>query len=178
MMATSTKVGTAHQARLAYVYIRQSSLQQVNRNRESTDLQYRLVERAHQLNLVHVQDLVCGILAAGEHQDGEGEVFFIGGENLSTADICARIAEAMRKKPLVFHLPEKLIYVVGALGEATGRLLRRQVFFNVQKVREAVQDAWTCSIDKARDRIGWQPRMSISSGMSATYAWYLENKWL
>ena len=48
-MTTSTKVRTAHQARLTYVYVRQSSLQQVNRNRESTDLQYRLVERAHQL---------------------------------------------------------------------------------------------------------------------------------
>lgn len=143
-----------------------------------TGIEPLLGSGAHQLNLVHVQDLVRGILTAGEHPDGEGEVFFIGGENLSTADICTRIAEAMRKKPLVFHLPEKLIYVVGALGEATGRILRRQVFFNVQKVREAVQDAWTCSIDKARSRIGWEPRMSISNGMSATYAWYLENEWL
>ena len=48
-MMTSSKVRTAHQARLAYVYVRQSSLQQVNQNRESTDLQYRLVERAHHL---------------------------------------------------------------------------------------------------------------------------------
>jgi len=37
-MTTSSKVRTVHQARLAYVYVRQSSLQQVNQNRESTDL--------------------------------------------------------------------------------------------------------------------------------------------
>jgi DNA invertase Pin-like site-specific DNA recombinase len=37
---------TAHRAKMAYVYIRQSSLMQVTRHAESTDLQYSLVERA------------------------------------------------------------------------------------------------------------------------------------
>jgi len=44
-----SKVTTAHLAKLAYVYIRQSSLVQVRQHQESTDLQYRLVERAVQL---------------------------------------------------------------------------------------------------------------------------------
>src|SRR6266852_2838544 len=37
---------TAQRAKMAYVYIRQSSLMQVTRHAESTDLQYALVERA------------------------------------------------------------------------------------------------------------------------------------
>ncbi len=37
---------TIHRAKMAYVYIRQSSLMQVTRHAESTDLQYSLVERA------------------------------------------------------------------------------------------------------------------------------------
>jgi DNA invertase Pin-like site-specific DNA recombinase len=37
---------TAHRAKMAYVYIRQSSLMQVTRHAASTDLQYSLVERA------------------------------------------------------------------------------------------------------------------------------------
>ena len=45
-LATFSKVTTAHQAKLAYVYIRQSSLGQVRLHQESTDLQYRLAERA------------------------------------------------------------------------------------------------------------------------------------
>lgn len=40
---------TQHRAKVAYVYIRQSSLMQVTRHAESTDLQYALVERAVQL---------------------------------------------------------------------------------------------------------------------------------
>jgi hypothetical protein len=37
---------TTHRAKMAYVYIRQSSLMQVTRHAESTDLQYALVDRA------------------------------------------------------------------------------------------------------------------------------------
>src|SRR5437868_4800516 len=41
----SSKVTTAHQAKLAYIYIRQSSLSQLTRHTASTELQYELVER-------------------------------------------------------------------------------------------------------------------------------------
>jgi DNA invertase Pin-like site-specific DNA recombinase len=40
------KITPAHQARLAYIYVRQSSLKQVAHNRESQDYQYRLQQRA------------------------------------------------------------------------------------------------------------------------------------
>ena len=40
------RVTTAHRAKLAYIYVRQSSVSQVRHHQESTQLQYRLVERA------------------------------------------------------------------------------------------------------------------------------------
>ena len=47
--AEHAKVTDEHRAKLAYVYIRQSSLSQVNTHAESTELQYHLVERARHL---------------------------------------------------------------------------------------------------------------------------------
>ena len=44
-----SKVTNEHQAKLAYVYIRQSSLSQVIKHTESTNIQYELAERAAQL---------------------------------------------------------------------------------------------------------------------------------
>jgi hypothetical protein len=43
---TDERATTAHRAKLAYVYVRQSSLNQVKQHQESTELQYRLVDRA------------------------------------------------------------------------------------------------------------------------------------
>jgi hypothetical protein len=43
---TDERLTTTHRARLAYVYVRQSSVNQVRQHQESTELQYRLVDRA------------------------------------------------------------------------------------------------------------------------------------
>jgi DNA invertase Pin-like site-specific DNA recombinase len=46
-------ISTAHRAKLAYIYIRQSTAVQVRQHQESTALQYRLVERAARLGWPH-----------------------------------------------------------------------------------------------------------------------------
>lgn len=43
---SSERVTTAHRAKLAYIYVRQSTAGQVRQHQESTELQYHLVERA------------------------------------------------------------------------------------------------------------------------------------
>ena len=48
-MTTATKVTSDHLRRLAYLYVRQSSLQQVQDHRESTARQYDLKSRAQAL---------------------------------------------------------------------------------------------------------------------------------
>ena len=47
------RLTTAHCAKLAYVYVRQSSVNQVRQHQESTELQYRLVDRAIGLGWPH-----------------------------------------------------------------------------------------------------------------------------
>lgn len=68
-MSESTKISTSHLAREAFVYVRQSTAAQVECNRESTDRQYRLVERAIALGWgreqVNVIDKDLGISGSG-----------------------------------------------------------------------------------------------------------------
>ncbi len=46
---SNSRISTAHLQRFAYIYVRQSTAAQVEHNRESTDRQYKLVQRAHDL---------------------------------------------------------------------------------------------------------------------------------
>ncbi|WP_210257470.1 recombinase family protein [Chelativorans sp. ZYF759] len=59
----------AHRGKLAYIYVRQSSVNQVRHHQESTELQYRLVDRAVALGWpherVHVIDEDLGKSGAG-----------------------------------------------------------------------------------------------------------------
>jgi DNA invertase Pin-like site-specific DNA recombinase len=68
-MSDNSKVTAAHLRRLAVVYVRQSTTAQVEYNRESTERQYRLTERAAQLGWKHEQikvlDQDLGISGSG-----------------------------------------------------------------------------------------------------------------
>jgi hypothetical protein len=54
----SGKIQGYHRDRLAVVYVRQSTVQQVERHQESTRLQYGLVERAQSLGWAPARVLV------------------------------------------------------------------------------------------------------------------------
>ena len=57
-MNTSNKVTAEHLRRLAYLYVRQSTLRQVHENRESTARQYDLKRRAQGLGWATDQIIV------------------------------------------------------------------------------------------------------------------------
>lgn len=73
-MSDTSKITDAHLRRVAFVYLRQSSPEQVRRNRESTDRQYQLVERAVDLgwsrDQVSVIDEDQGVTASGVKDRG------------------------------------------------------------------------------------------------------------
>ena len=68
-MSDNSKVAAAHLRRCALVYVRQSTTAQVEYNRESTERQYRLAERAAELGWKHEQikvvDQDLGISGSG-----------------------------------------------------------------------------------------------------------------
>src|SRR5260370_17088905 len=68
-MSDNSKVTAAHLRRCALVYVRQSTTAQVQYNRESTERQYRLAERAVELGWareqIKVLDQDLGISGSG-----------------------------------------------------------------------------------------------------------------
>jgi len=71
-----------------------------------------------------------------------------------------------------------VLYGVGAAAQVSGKLTGKQVFLNIQKVRELVQPAWTCSVNKAKVHFGFNQNISLEEGMQRTHRWYVENGWL
>ena len=72
MMIEGAKITADHVSRSAYVYVRQSTADQVQNNLESQRLQYRLVDRARELgwNNVEVIDDDLGRSAGGTERPG------------------------------------------------------------------------------------------------------------
>jgi nucleoside-diphosphate-sugar epimerase len=157
--------------------------------RERDMFQYfRLIQRGIQplmgfknklLSLIHSDDLVSGILLAGENPRSIGDTYFLGSEKAySTEEIGNTIACVLNCHPITLRIPHFLVYTIGAAATVLGKTVRTRIFFNFQKAKESVQESWTCSIAKAKKELGFRQAVPLYEGMCATYQWYRENAWL
>ncbi|WP_294347712.1 NAD(P)-dependent oxidoreductase [Prosthecochloris sp.] len=132
------------------------------------------------LSLVHVNDLVRGIVMAVESPAGVGETYFITSQKGYSWDELSLAAakELEIKKFRKISLPQPLMkffgYVAGSISSITGRT----GFLNPDKVNEMVQDYWVCSPVKAENQLGFTASVSLEEGMHSTISWYKEQGWM
>lgn len=124
------------------------------------------------VHLTHVDDVVEGAWLASTHAQAAGDDFILAGPEVTTlGELTERIARAMDRPPPSVRVPSSLARAVATVvdvaanrGVALGRDPRR--FGN------AKLDAFTLSIAfdgaKARDRLGFVPRVGYGEGLART----------
>ncbi len=131
-----------------------------------------------QLNLVHVRDLVSGMIAAVESEATSGSTYFLGGSEDHTWDeIRSAIRDAIGHGALGINIPPSFMEPLGGASEAIGKILGKYPALNREKAREG-KASWLISSDKARADFGYDPTISLEEGMRETVEWYRANGWL
>jgi nucleoside-diphosphate-sugar epimerase len=131
------------------------------------------------LCLVHVRDLVDGIVLAGDHPRAVGETFFIANPEIhEQADLGAAAGRALGRQPRRLRVPEAGLVAWAAAAHCVVLLGRRPALLNLDKVRDVVRDDWTCAPDKARRELGFAARTGLEEGFAETAAWYRAHGWL
>jgi dihydroflavonol-4-reductase len=108
------------------------------------------------LNIVHVDDVAAGHLAAAE-TGRIGERYILGGENLSLAEILAEVARAVGRRPPRLKIPYALAFPVAAGAELVARVTGREPFTTLDGVRMARKKMYFSSAKAARE-LGYRPR--------------------
>jgi nucleoside-diphosphate-sugar epimerase len=125
------------------------------------------------ISLIHVRDLVTGILRAAEAPEGENEVFYLANrEPWSISDLMTVIEKAVGTRALKLRIPDRVVRFLGAVVEDGARLAGRTSMFGRDKALEMTQKAWCCLAGKARSRLGWESRVPVEAGMKEALAWY------
>ena len=130
------------------------------------------------LHMVHVEDLVDGIRLCGASPAALGEVFLLAGPEAPTLnEIVATTAGILKIPPPRWHVPVWPVYTAGLLCEMAcvplgidPPLHRRRVGFFTHN-REF-------NIDKARQRLGYAPRIDVRTGIERTMRWYAANGYM
>lgn len=124
-------------------------------------------------SLVHVQDLVEGILKAVEGPPGE--VYFISNDDPISSDELGRLLlRAVGRKGIRIYIPEGILLPLGRLSAWVGL----RTMLTPDKALEMLQPAWTCTPEKARRVLGFRARIPPAQGLRETVEWYRRNGWL
>jgi nucleoside-diphosphate-sugar epimerase len=131
------------------------------------------------LSLIHVKDLVRGIIMAGEHEKSIGNTYFITSpEPYSWEEISRITLNILQKRGFRVPVPIPVIKTVAAISEGLATLTKKPALVNKQKIIEMEQDFWTCSPKKANEELGFEAEIGLENGIRETLIWYKEQKWL
>ena len=131
------------------------------------------------LSLVHVRDLVRGIVESAESARTTGETYYLSNSELVTWDALRDASQsALAKKSMLIRLPRSLIMPLGAISEFAGKLTNTYPPLNREKAREILHATKQCSSNKATRDWGYSSRVSLEEGVQETIEWYRTEGWL
>jgi dihydroflavonol-4-reductase len=124
------------------------------------------------LNIVHVDDVAAGHLAAAE-MGRVGERYILGGENLQLITILAEVARAAGTRPPRIRVPYAVAYPAAIGAELIARLTGNEPFITLDGVRMSRQQMYFSSA-KASDKLHYTPRPAREAIADAV-GWFKSN---
>ena len=121
------------------------------------------------LNLVHVDDVAAGHLAALRH-GRIGERYILGGVNMTLAELLGRIARLTGRPAPRIRLPRALIYPLDFGAEAIARVTKREPFVTLDGLRMAKHRMYFTSAKAERD-LGYKARHA-EEGLRDAIDWF------
>jgi dihydroflavonol-4-reductase len=108
------------------------------------------------LNLVHVDDVADGHLAAFE-KGRIGEHYILGGEDMSLAAMLGEIARIVGRKPPTLAIPRLAVYPLAIAAEAIAYLTGKEPFVTLDGLKMAAKKMYFSSA-KAQAELGYSYR--------------------
>ncbi len=131
------------------------------------------------VSMIHVVDLVRGIVMAGESDNTIGQTYFVTSKTqYGWLEIGEATRKAMNRSAVRIRLPEFAVYIIAGFAEFFSLFSSKPALINFEKARDMVQDYWTCDPSKAKRDFGFEQGISLEAGIRTTVEWYQKEGWL
>jgi nucleoside-diphosphate-sugar epimerase len=133
-----------------------------------------------EVSLIHVSDLVQGLLAASTHgAAASGRIHYLAHpEPVTWRSFARTVGEALGRDPLLVSVPGPLARAVAFACETVAALRHTSTSLNRERVLEIAQRRWVCDPSRAIAELGFTPRITVAQGIPETVAWYRDARWL
>lgn len=132
-----------------------------------------------QVSIVYIEDLIEGLCLAAENDKATHQTYFFESDRiLEWEQIGRETVEILSCKAFKLTVPHFLLYMVAGLGELINIFQKKAPTLNWEKAKEITQEAWTCSSEKAREELGYEPKTTYKEGFRITLDWYKKEGWI
>jgi nucleoside-diphosphate-sugar epimerase len=139
----------------------------------------RLKQHLRLNSLIHIHDLVRGLLAAAVHPESPGNTYFLANpEPYSWTQFFDSIARVTDRKAISINIPLWIFPMIAPLCKLHAKLSGKPTLLNVGRLSEMRHRFWVGSAEKARKQLGFKTSLSLEEGLRQTLDWYLQNEWL
>jgi len=126
-------------------------------------------------SLLYVDDLVQGILLSAENSKAIGNTYFLCDGNIYTGDeIAMEISSMLHVKARPVKVPKFIMPFFAAISER----INKQGIINRDRIKDFRHTHWICDAGKAREEIGFVPKVGMKEGIRWTADWYRIHRWL
>jgi nucleoside-diphosphate-sugar epimerase len=156
------------------------------KDRESLPF-FKLVHRGFQisigggprpLSMIDVEDAAELLLRAASQANAVGEAFFAAGFRTTLEGLQDVAARALNVRPRMLKIPPALLRGLASGADLVSRATGHHLPLNRKLAKQLLAPAWTCSGEKARERLGFVPRYGLEESVSRTARWYRDHGWL
>ena len=131
------------------------------------------------ISMVDVEDVVDALLLMADRKEAAGEAFFVSSAETTTLEFLQdEVARQMEVRTRRILVPGPILYGAFAAADAISRLTGKHLPVNRKLARQLLAPAWTCSIDKSRRMLGFEPKVTLAESIRRSLVWYRENGWL
>jgi nucleoside-diphosphate-sugar epimerase len=124
--------------------------------------------------MVYIDDLVQGMVLAGQVGDAIGEVFILAGESAITINQLAEIvARALGVPPPRIRIPLFPVQAAAVVTEMICKPLGIQPPLYPRRV-DFFRSDYVFDVSKAKRVLGYAPQNDVADGVNKTKAWYEE----
>jgi nucleoside-diphosphate-sugar epimerase len=130
------------------------------------------------VSMVHVRDLIRGILLAADKSKEGVSTYFISSDQIYTWNQVTDVLSSLLGKKLWRpKVDPRLLKNISGVLEAFGSLSGKTPMLNRDKAKELSLE-WLCSVEKAKKELGFTPKVDLQRGFYETLSWYRAHFWL
>lgn len=134
---------------------------------------------AHWLSLLHVHDVVEGLVAAATETAAVGATFFLASDApVQWRELGRQIESAVGVRARHVDIPAPLVRAAAHVGTVAAAVTGVTPLLNTSKAAFTRHPYWVCDNRRAKTALHWQATRSLPEAVRQTYLWYEQSGWL